>query len=435
MNKLSSTSSSVLLNFDEPSIYTDYYVVHINNERYLKILVEIIPNVSTQLYSNDSLYTFEVTLEITSTQDSLMHAKKDEITLPISQKNSVLEYVYPINNKEVNYRLHIISPSLYIDKIFNHSTISKKNEINGIGSIEPGFISKEGHFSPFVKYVQQLETEKKFVARVTHKSTISDSLEIRIVSILSDNEIARPLHSRQFSTTSLAFRGIDYRKTDLIHSIHASIKKGTTETIVVLPELNEGNYSIELRLISQEQEGDDNLLSKKKVALVDEKFPYYSSVKKQIEPYQYILPQDVFEAINGLTNPDSIEHVFISYFKNQIKNRTTLTEVLKLYSNRVSEANYFFTNFKDGWKTDMGMVYIIYGPPLFVTRRYDEVLWHYTHEPNDPLRVFSFRRVRLNSIYFPFDHYLVRRNPNYFQLNYSRINDWRTGAILRYNRF
>ena len=433
MNQISTTSSSVLINFDEPSIYTDFYVVFINNERYIKILVEIIPNVSKQLNSNDSLYTFGITLEIASTKDSLMHAKKDEITLPISKKNSVLEYVYPIDNNEVNYRLQIISRSFYDDKIFTHTTLSESTVNKEIGSVEPGYISSNGHFSPFVKYVQQLESEKEFVVHVTHKNTSSDSVQLRVLRILSDDEIARPIHSRQYSTTSLSFRGIDYRKTKEVYSYSSKLKEEAEETIFKLPVLEEGNYSIEL--VSLTQEKKENLLSKKKLSFVDEKFPYYGSIKKQVEPYSYILPQDVYEKINGLSNPDSIEYEFISYFKNQIKSKTTLAEVLKLYSNRVSEANYFFTNFKEGWKTDMGMIYIIYGPPLFVTRRYDEVFWHYTHEPNDRFRVFSFRRVRLNSVYFPFDHYLLRRSPDYFQLNYSRVNDWRTGAIIKYNRF
>ena len=32
----------------------------------------------------------------------------------------------------------------------------------------------------------------------------------------------------------------------------------------------------------------------------------------------------------------------------------------------IEEANKQFSNYKEGWKTDMGMMYILFGPPWYI---------------------------------------------------------------------
>lgn len=430
MNQLSTTSSSTLINFDEPAIYTDFFTIYKQGKKHIRILVEIAPNFYSKSNSNDSLYTFELTLELVSQSDSLLEAKKDEFTLPISKKSTIFEYVFPMEQQEISYRLQVRSPSLYEDRIYVVDTKVKSTKVEGIGAIEPGYKNIDGFFTPFVKYVQQENSSAELQARITYQTTQIDSLSLFVYSVLTDNELARPLHARQYSNTSLSFRGIDYSKNQLIYEFPIPTNEYSGVTIVTLPDLKEGNYAFVLKKWNSKE-----VISEKNIVFVDERFPNYSSIFKQLEPFQYILPESEYQSIRTEANPDSAEKKFIQYFVNHIGSKSKIREVLSMYSKRVSEANFFFTNYKEGWKTDMGMMYIIYGPPFFVTRRYNSIFWHYTHDPNDPLRVFEFRRVRLNSIYFPFDHYLVKRSSSYFTINYSRINDWRTGAILKYPQF
>jgi len=48
---------------------------------------------------------------------------------------------------------------------------------------------------------------------------------------------------------------------------------------------------------------------------------------------------------------------------------TEVNELMDEYYRRVAFANHYFSNFRDGWRTDMGMVYIIFGPPNDVERQ------------------------------------------------------------------
>ena len=62
---------------------------------------------------------------------------------------------------------------------------------------------------------------------------------------------------------------------------------------------------------------------------------------------------------------------------------TTVNELMNEYYNRVAFANTHFSGFRDGWETDMGMVYIIMGPPddieKYIDDRYQEPYeaWYY----------------------------------------------------------
>ncbi len=52
-------------------------------------------------------------------------------------------------------------------------------------------------------------------------------------------------------------------------------------------------------------------------------------------------------------------------------------ELIRIYYNRVLYANYYFTSYKEGWLTDRGMIYIIYGPPDKVYKNADGESWGY----------------------------------------------------------
>jgi GWxTD domain-containing protein len=433
MNQISTVSSSVLLNFDEPSIYVDYSTVFIDNKRQTKINLEFVPNQYTKNFTKDSLTTFGITLGIQSKNDSISINKHIESSFVLGKLSTVLEFIYPVSSPDYSINLSIASNSLLKDKDFTLLSIDKLNTSNTIGDIEVGYFLPDSKFMKYVRYVTILDTVKKKYFQISHKYGISDSVKIKLKKLHSDDEIARPLHSRQYSTTSLVFKGIDYTKSEIESELVTKLNSNAEITLIPLVDIALGNYEFELWLKSNSQKWE--LHSKKSIAFFKDQFPYYTAIKDQIEPYQYILPENVFNQIMSISDPNEMETTFLNYFKKEIGNQKIIREVLSKYSTRVEEANYFFTNFKDGWKTDMGMVYIIYGPPLFVMRKYDSVFWNYSHQTNDPFRVFTFRRIRLNSAYFPFDHYLANRNPDYFQLNYSRINDWRTGAILRYDRF
>ena len=67
----------------------------------------------------------------------------------------------------------------------------------------------------------------------------------------------------------------------------------------------------------------------------------------------------------------------LSAFKSAIKPKVALDdfwikcggnidkarELIRIYYTRVFYSNYYFTSYKEGWRSERGMIYIIYGPP------------------------------------------------------------------------
>jgi|AntDeeMinimDraft_5_1070356.scaffolds.fasta_scaffold47367_1 hypothetical protein len=61
-----------------------------------------------------------------------------------------------------------------------------------------------------------------------------------------------------------------------------------------------------------------------------------------------------------------------------------------------------FFNFKEGWKTDPGMMYILFGPPWYVDRRLDQMQWSYSYNRSDPgTEFFVFTaQVKIGVLFF-----------------------------------
>lgn len=95
---------------------------------------------------------------------------------------------------------------------------------------------------------------------------------------------------------------------------------------------------------------------------------------------------------------------------------------IKRYYKRVEEANRFFTMSKEGWKSDRGMIYIVYGPPSVVYRNAFSEEWTYG-EIGNPLSVrFLFNSVSLTGNLSEFE---LVRSDNYRNSWHLAVSNWR----------
>ena len=91
-----------------------------------------------------------------------------------------------------------------------------------------------------------------------------------------------------------------------------------------------------------------------------ESYPKIQEVKQMIEPLAYLTTTPEYDALKKSTNQKlAVDNFWIDKAGNVDKAR----ELIKVYYNRVFFSNFFFTSYKPGWKTDRGMIFIIYGPP------------------------------------------------------------------------
>lgn len=101
-------------------------------------------------------------------------------------------------------------------------------------------------------------------------------------------------------------------------------------------------------------------------------------------------------------------------------------ELIKKYYGRVQEANKLFSSFQEGWKTDRGMIYIVFGAPNQVTKRKNGEVWTYGEVGNPRSIVFSFIKV-INP--FTDNDYYLERSEIFKAPWYEAVDMWRQGRI------
>ena len=147
-------------------------------------------------------------------------------------------------------------------------------------------------------------------------------------------------------------------------------------------KLSYGKYLIELK-IKQGKYSD----SVKKTFVVRWASAPSSIVdlKKAVQQLKYIAKQKDINEIKKAPQSEQIEKFEKFWEKRDPTPGTAKNELMDEYYRRITFSNENFSNFKEGWKTDMGMIYVIFGPPSDIERHpFDRgykpyEIWYYYH--------------------------------------------------------
>ena len=114
-----------------------------------------------------------------------------------------------------------------------------------------------------------------------------------------------------------------------------------------------------------------------------------------------------------------------SFWMGLAGNGDRAKELIKRYYNRVQDANTFFSSHMEGWKTDMGMIYIIYGTPAKTYKTNNMETWEYNIQNAPPL---TFRFEKINNP-FSENRYKLQRSPQYKDPWTIAVSSWREGRV------
>jgi GWxTD domain-containing protein len=154
-----------------------------------------------------------------------------------------------------------------------------------------------------------------------------------------------------------------------------------------------------------------------------ENYPRVASVEDMVGPIAYLASSQEF---NDLITQANLKLAVDNFWLQAGGNVNTARELIRVYYNRVFFANYFFTSYKEGWKTDRGMMFIVYGPPNILTKRGDTEIWvYYRKKSREPLQ---FTYSRHENPYTQNDYHLERNFVN--SLWTVAVRDWRSGKIF-----
>lgn len=258
------------------------------------------------------------------------------------------------------------------------------------------------------------------------------AVRMRLVQFASDTLPPRPMSGVTPTTGSLQYRGINYNRRDVLES-QERILEQETGTITIeyrTARPPRGNYRFEAEVSALGPTEEELLYKARDFSSMSSNFPHIISSRELARPLVYLMRRSEYRDLMDIDDRDTLKHEIDRFWLSNIGDMERASRVIREYYDRVEQANKQFSNFKEGWMTDMGMVYVLFGPPYYVERSLDTMVWIYGYNRADPRRVFYFYRTRIHSDSYPFEHYILQRQNHYHSVEYEQIQRWLSGTIL-----
>lgn len=156
----------------------------------------------------------------------------------------------------------------------------------------------------------------------------------------------------------------------------------------------------------------------------DKRFPKVSEAQQLADPLAYLVSSTAYKELQSSKNKKlAVDDFWLSTTEDIDRAR----ELIRIYYNRVYFANYYFTTSKEGWKTDRGMIYIVYGQPNTLYKSFSQEKWIYYNKSKSSKITFIFNRG--NS---PFSNkeFILQRGENLNSHWREAVYAWRNGQVF-----
>jgi GWxTD domain-containing protein len=159
------------------------------------------------------------------------------------------------------------------------------------------------------------------------------------------------------------------------------------------------------------------------VNIQDKYFPKYTTIDQLIEPLVYITSK-TDQAFLASVKGDKKR--FDKFWLDLTNSPERAVTIIRNFYDRVESANSQFTTFKEGWKTDKGMIFIVMGVPDQVEKSINEESWVYLASRDLPKRKYTF--IRSKTI-FSTSHYVLIRERKHADAWFEAIDLLRKGIF------
>jgi GWxTD domain-containing protein len=150
-----------------------------------------------------------------------------------------------------------------------------------------------------------------------------------------------------------------------------------------------------------------------------EGFPEMVTADELRYPLRYITTKKEYDSLFADSNSKAaVDNFWLTTARSPDRAKVLIQ---KYYSN-VEEANRYFTSYLEGWKTDRGLIYIVFGRPDFVYRAKDSEEWVYGEPQNRSSLRFTF--VKVNN-HFTDNDFLLLRSPTLKEPWFVTVQSWR----------
>ncbi len=156
-------------------------------------------------------------------------------------------------------------------------------------------------------------------------------------------------------------------------------------------------------------------------------YPSVSNYAKMIETARYMMTEDEYNAANAAADKKETVEKFWLRLGGSAERAKAL---IAAWYGRVENANTYFSTQVEGWKTDRGMIHIVFGPPKNIYKTSETETWVYGDERSAKTMTFSFRKI-----YNPFteNDFVLERSSSYRNQWFTAVDNWRQGRVFDAN--
>ena len=357
------------LRFDEANEDAEYRAM-------LRVKYELIALDETEGPSEAVLDSASVVYKLRR-QDERSPAFFASLSIPVRQGN---RYLLKMETQDLN-RGSIGLEYLYVDKSDPHGAQNFK------------VVSS---FSGYPKFMRFFLTGENF--HVKYRDPNVDSIYVDYFRL--DSELPRP------PVTATTDYTMNY----------------TPDTSMVFPVIDTIEYNLVMEgmylvKVDKEQEVGLTLFN------FGGSFPEIKSPRELMEPLFYLATLAEYRDLRTESNRKlAVDNFWLRMGNSVEKSR----ELIRIYYNRVVYSNLYFTSNKEGWKTDQGMIFILFGPPSRIQMTEDGETWYYFARRRGKIVEFRFKREQDA---FSDQNMIWQKTPDSQSYRNEAIRSWRNGKV------
>jgi len=194
------------------------------------------------------------------------------------------------------------------------------------------------------------------------------------------------------------------------------------DTSFVFPMIDTVDYDLRLEgmyHVKVDQDQDEGLT----IFNFGGSFPDVKTAQELMEPLFYLATMAEYRDLRTKSNRKlAVDDYWLRLGNSMEKSR----ELIRIYYNRVIYSNLYFTSNKEGWKTDQGMVFILFGPPNRIQMTGNGESWFYYAKRKS--KVVEFRFQREQDAFSDQNMMWQKTTDSQMYLN-EAIRSWKSGKV------
>jgi GWxTD domain-containing protein len=152
-------------------------------------------------------------------------------------------------------------------------------------------------------------------------------------------------------------------------------------------------------------------------------YPTVRKIDQLHYPVRYLTTKAEFDDIAKNKYPkEKLDQFWIESAGTKDRARVLISS----FYHRVEEANTFFSSYTEGWRTDRGMIHLVFGSPTKINRTKNSETWIYGEEESNASLHFHFQKIESP---WTDNLFVLNRDPLFKSHWENRVSSWRNGRV------